>query len=47
VHTGDVPSSDIAGMRVCNFPRKITALNAEISILNIGKTLPIVDPSMK
>jgi hypothetical protein len=25
----------------------ITALNAVISILNIGKTLPIADPSMK
>jgi hypothetical protein len=47
VHIGDVPSSNIAGMRVWNFPRRITTLNAAISILNIGKTLPIADPSMR
>jgi hypothetical protein len=47
VHIGDVPSSDTTGMRVRNFPRKIIALNAVTSILNIGKILPIADPSMK
>jgi hypothetical protein len=47
VRIGDVPSSDIAGTRVWNFPHEITVPSAATGILNTGKILPIADPSMK